>query len=142
MIRNIIFLTAVNALHDAHVWGKTVQISATKWHRRWTSARWTSARCKMSLILIIPLLHQGAYKFCDGRRLPSGFRNIKQGNEGGETGDPQAAVQDPEVMARGQARRAKKEGYTRCDTLDIAKLKKYIKSVAKEAKLFRDARQE
>ena len=34
------------------------------------------------------------------------------------------------------------EGYSRADSLDIPKLKNYVKAVAKEAKLFRRARKE
>ena len=34
------------------------------------------------------------------------------------------------------------EGYARADSLDIPKLKKYVRAVAKEAKLFRRARKE
>ena len=83
---------------------------------------------------------QGAYKFCDGRRLPSGFRKLNQ--KSAEAGDPHAVVQEPEMVAKGRTKKAEKGGYTRCDTLDRAKLEKYIKSVAMEAKLFRDARKE
>ena len=49
-----------------------------------------------------------------------------------------------DMMAKTNVRRKKaiQEGYERADTLDKVKLKKYVKALAKEAELYRNARQE
>ena len=41
-----------------------------------------------------------------------------------------------------KTKKAPKEGYVRADTLEKPKLKKYVKALAQEAKLFRNARKE
>ena len=94
------------------------------------------------------LFIQVAYKFSDGRRLPTGFRKLRQekknsgGRLDGGVGDDLGEPVGPESIARGRGRKAERDGYTRSDNLDRAKLEKYIKSVALEAKLFREARKE
>ena len=46
------------------------------------------------------------------------------------------------MMANERKKKAIPEGYERADTLDKVKLKKYVKALAKEAELYRNARQE
>ena len=86
------------------------------------------------------------FKFADGRKLPPGFRSLRKGNEGarsematlGEELDGQENVAKTNVKAK----KAPKEGYVRADTLEKPKLKKYVKALAQEAKLVRNARKE
>ena len=71
---------------------------------------------------------------------------MRKGNEGarsematlGEELDGQENVAKTNVKAK----KAPKEGYVRADTLEKPKLKKYVKALAQEAKLFRNARKE
>ena len=44
----------------------------------------------------------------------------------GEEDVGESVGEGPEVMARGRARKAERDGYTRSDTLDRVKLDKYI----------------
>ena len=52
------------------------------------------------------------------------------------------AVDGEDMMANVRKKKAIPEGYERADTLDKVKLKKYVKALAKEAELYRNARQE
>ena len=86
---------------------------------------------------------QEVFKFTEGRKLPPGFRNLKKGKEGegGEIGEEEDG-QENVVESNVRGKKNTQEGYARADSLDIPKLKKYVKAVAKEAKLFRRARKE
>ena len=86
---------------------------------------------------------QEVFKFTEGRKLPRGFRNLKKGKEGegGEIGEEEDG-QENVVESNVRGKKKTQEGYARADSLDIPKLKKYVKAVAKEAKLFRRARKE
>ena len=50
--------------------------------------------------------------------------------------------QENMVKTNVKEKKAPKEGYVRADTLDKPKLRKYVKAMAQEAKLFRNARKE
>ena len=50
--------------------------------------------------------------------------------------------QENMVETNVKAKKAPKEVYVRADTLDKPKLRKYVKAMAQEAKLFRNARKE
>ena len=61
--------------------------------------------------------------------------------EGGEIGEEEDG-QENVVESNLRGKKRTQDGYARADSLDIPKLKKYVKAVAKEAKLFRRARKE
>ena len=61
------------------------------------------------------------------RKLPPGFRALNK-----LTGEQETNV---------GAKKRVSEGYARADSLDKPKLKKYVKGIAKEAKLYRNARE-
>ena len=86
---------------------------------------------------------QEVFKFTEGRKLPTGFRKLKKGKEGegGEIGE-EVDGQENVVESNVKGKKNTQEGYARADSLDIPKLKKYVRAVAKEAKLFRRARKE
>ena len=82
----------------------------------------------------------------DGRKLPPGFRRLKKRDEGAriEMGEVEEELDGHEnvVKTNLKAKNASNEGYVRAETLEKQKLKKYVKSLAQEAKLFRNARKE
>ena len=59
-----------------------------------------------------------------------------------ELGEDLSGPSGQENVVKPSAKKTPKEGYLRSDTLDKPKLKKYIKALAREAKLFRNARKE
>ena len=67
----------------------------------------------------LTLSHQGLFKYTEGRKLPADFARVGGGKA---------------------TKRTVPEGYVRADSLDKKKLQKYIKGVATEAELHRDAR--
>ena len=62
----------------------------------------------------------------------------------GELGKARGELDGEDMVAKPNVRRKKAipEGYARADSLDKQKLRKYIKAVAKEAELYRNARKE
>ena len=68
----------------------------------------------------LTLSHQGLFKYTEGRKLPADFARVGGG--------------------KAKKGRTVPEGYVRADSLDKKKLQKYIKGVATEAELHRDAR--
>ena len=78
--------------------------------------------CKFSGDVTKCHFFQGMFKFTDGRQLPPDYRNLK--SAGGAVG----------------ARKVVSGHYARADSLDKKKLKKYVKALATEAKLNRNAR--
>ena len=91
-------------------------------------------------------LFQGIFKFTDGRKLPAEFRRLTQSRKG--TGSAMADLvgeldgQENVMRTNVKAKKNIQEGYARADSLDKQKLKKYVKALAQEAKLYRNARME
>ena len=95
------------------------------------------------MLMFLSNTFQEVFKFTEGRKLPTGFRKLKKGKEGegGEIGE-EVDGQENVVESNVKGKKNTQEGYARADSLDIPKLKKYVRAVAKEAKLFRRARKE
>ena len=88
---------------------------------------------------------KGIFKFTAGRKLPTGFRRLKQSSKATAESVEGVGELDGQVNVIKSNVRSKKniqEGYARADSLDKQQLKKYVKALAREAKLFRNARME
>ena len=100
--------------------------------------------CEFSSLNCVSFV-KGIFKFTAGRKLPPGFRRLKQSSKAAAGSVEGVGEMDGQVNVMKSNVRSKKniqEGYVRADSLDKQQLKKYVKALAQEAKLYRNARME
>ena len=126
-----------------------------RWTKLFQSARWDIfvifgcccyvlllLWCEFSSLNCVSFV-KGIFKFTAGRKLPTGFRRLKQSSKATDESVEGVGELDGQVNVIKSNVRSKKniqEGYARADSLDKQQLKKYVKALAREAKLFRNAR--
>ena len=82
---------------------------------------------------------KGIFKFTAGRKLPTGFRRLKQSSKAA-AGSVEGVGELDVMKSNVRSKKNNQEGYVRADSLDKQQLKKYVKALAQEAKLYRNAR--
>ena len=82
---------------------------------------------------------KGIFKFTAGRKLPPGFRRLKQSSKAA-AGSVEGVGELDVMKSNVRSKKNNQEGYVRADSLDKQQLKKYVKALAQEAKLYRNAR--
>ena len=94
--------------------------------------------CEFSSLNCISFV-KGIFKFTAGRKLPPGFRRLKQSSKAA-AGSVEGVGELDVMKSNVRSKKNNQEGYVRADSLDKQQLKKYVKALAQEAKLYRNAR--
>ena len=96
--------------------------------------------CEFSSLNCVSFV-KGIFKFTAGRKLPPGFRRLKQSSKAA-AGSVEGVGELDVMKSNVRSKKNNQEGYVRADSLDKQQLKKYVKALAQEAKLYRNARME